>query len=60
MTNKNKSNKLEKLFLQRLFKNLNREIICPIENCREYGTHFRCYDSTYEKCHLNQKNKKSG
>lgn len=46
------SNDLEKKFIENAFKNLDRKVVCPHENCQYIGTHFRCYDLSFEKCDI--------
>lgn len=44
------SNRLEKNFIEKEFKSLDRKLICPNEDCKELGVHFRCYDLSFEDC----------
>lgn len=46
------SNNLEKRFIKNAFKNLNRKLVCPHNDCNYLGTHFRCYDLSYEDCDI--------
>ncbi len=46
------SNNLEKQFLEKAFRNLDRKIQCPNEECNELGNHFRCYDLMFENCDI--------
>lgn len=42
--------KLEQKLVKEFFKDLNRALVCPVQQCKERGKHFRCYDSSYENC----------
>ena len=49
---KKNSNNLEKRFLEKAFRDLDRNIVCPNQDCEELGNHFKCYDLSYENCEV--------